>query len=126
MGQPQPLFRLFSVLFKQTLQFLQQINVINVLSIQYTMPGFEPTTSQTWVVSHNHWPGLPPHFYFNFETLFIPADGTTALVSSSDRLREDLEAQRRYREEATPIGYVKVELRKDDVQRRQVRVDNKE
>ena len=28
MGQPRPLFRLFSVLFKQTLlQFLQQINV---------------------------------------------------------------------------------------------------
>ena len=27
MGQPRPLFRLFSVFFKQTLQFLQQINV---------------------------------------------------------------------------------------------------
>ena len=32
-------------LFKQTLlQFLQQINVKNVMSIQYTALGFEPTT----------------------------------------------------------------------------------
>ena len=27
MGQPRPLFRLFSVFFKQTIKFLQQINV---------------------------------------------------------------------------------------------------
>ena len=27
MGQPRPLFNLFSVFFKQTIQFLQQINV---------------------------------------------------------------------------------------------------
>ena len=30
MGQPQPLFGLFISLFKQTIQFLQQINVNNV------------------------------------------------------------------------------------------------
>ena len=30
MGQPRPLFRLFSVFFKQTMQFLQQINVKHV------------------------------------------------------------------------------------------------
>ena len=41
MGQPRPLFRLFWVFFKQTLlQFLQQINVKNIMSIQYTAPGF--------------------------------------------------------------------------------------
>ena len=41
-------------LFKQTpIQFLPQINVKNVISIQYTVLGFEPTTSQSWVVSHN-------------------------------------------------------------------------
>ena len=34
-------------LFKQTIQFLLQINVKNVMSIQYTAPGFEPTTSRT-------------------------------------------------------------------------------
>ena len=44
MGQTRPLFRLFSVFFKQTIQFLQQINVKNVMSIQYPVPGFEPTT----------------------------------------------------------------------------------
>ena len=36
MGQPRPLFRIFSGLFKQTIQFLQPINVKNVMSIQYT------------------------------------------------------------------------------------------
>ena len=33
---------------------LQQINVKNVNSIQYTAPGFEPTTSWSWAISHNH------------------------------------------------------------------------
>ena len=41
-------------LFKQTAQFLQQINVKNVKSIPYMVLGFKPTTSRTWVVSHNH------------------------------------------------------------------------
>ena len=47
MGHPRPLFRLFSVFFKQTIQFLQQMNVKNVMSIQYPAPGFEPTTFGT-------------------------------------------------------------------------------
>ena len=37
-------FCLFSVFFKQTIHFLQQINVKNVLSIQFKAPGFEPMT----------------------------------------------------------------------------------
>ena len=42
-------------LFKQAqLLFLQQISVKNVMSIQYTAPGFELTTSGTWVITHNH------------------------------------------------------------------------
>ena len=41
-------------LFKQTSsQFLQQINV-EKMSIQYTVPGFEPTTFGTWVSSLYH------------------------------------------------------------------------
>ena len=43
MGQPWPLFLFIFGLFKQTVQFLQHINVKNVTSIQYTAPGFEPT-----------------------------------------------------------------------------------
>ena len=43
MGQPS-LFLFTFCLFKQTIQFLQQMNVKNVMSIQYTVPGFEPTT----------------------------------------------------------------------------------
>ena len=34
-------------LFKQTIQFLQQMNVTNVMSIQYPALGFEPTTFGT-------------------------------------------------------------------------------
>ena len=33
---------------------LQQINVKNVNSIQHMVPGFEPTSSRSWVTSHNH------------------------------------------------------------------------
>ena len=49
MGQPQPLFVYF-----RSFQANKQYNVKNVMNIQYTVPGFKPTTSQTWVVSHNH------------------------------------------------------------------------
>ena len=44
MGHPRPLFHLFSSLFKQALQFIQQIYVKNVLTIEYTARGFEPKT----------------------------------------------------------------------------------
>ena len=47
MGQTRPIFRLFLVFFKQTIQFLQQMNVKNVMSIQYPAPGFEPMTFGT-------------------------------------------------------------------------------
>ena len=60
MGQPRPLFRFYFWSIQKTIQFLQLINIkkCNVHSAYST--GFEPTTSQTWVVSHNHRPGLPP------------------------------------------------------------------
>ena len=48
------LFLFLFSLFKQTIQFLQQINVKKCLYIQYMILGFEPTTYWTWVVSHNH------------------------------------------------------------------------
>ena len=54
MDQPRPLFTFIFSLFKQTTQFLQQINVKNVMSIQYLPPGFKPMTFGTWVSSHNH------------------------------------------------------------------------
>ena len=41
-------------LLKQSKQFLQQINMKNVMSIQYVVPGFEPTNFGMWVSSHNH------------------------------------------------------------------------
>ena len=47
LGQPRPLFLFIFGLFKQTIQFLQQMNVKNVMSIQYLAPGFEPTTFGT-------------------------------------------------------------------------------
>ena len=42
LGLVRPLFRLFLVFFKQTIQILQQINV--KMSIQYPKPGFELMT----------------------------------------------------------------------------------
>ena len=52
-NKPTPPF-IFGLLFKKQYNFLQQINVNKVMSIQYMALGFEPTTSQTWVVSRNH------------------------------------------------------------------------
>ena len=40
-------FRLFSVFSNKQYNILQQINVKNVISIQFTAPGFEPTTFRT-------------------------------------------------------------------------------
>ena len=47
MGQTRPIFRLFLVFFKQTIQFLQQINVKHVMSFQFPVLGIEPTTLRT-------------------------------------------------------------------------------
>ena len=47
-------FFIYFRLFKQILQFLQQIYVKNVRSIQYTAPGFESSTIGRRVSSHNH------------------------------------------------------------------------
>ena len=50
MGQPQPLFHLFSVLFKQTLlQFLQQINVKKCHVHPVYSAGIR--THDLWIVS---------------------------------------------------------------------------
>ena len=45
-GQTPASFSFIFGLFKQTIQFLQQINVKNVMSIQYTALGLEPKSSQ--------------------------------------------------------------------------------
>ena len=52
MGQPRPLFRLFLVFPNKQFNFYNES--MWKMSIQYMAPGFEPTTVQTWVVSHNH------------------------------------------------------------------------
>ena len=44
-------FRSFS---NKQYNFLQQINVKNVMSIQYPVPRFEPTSFRMQVSSHNH------------------------------------------------------------------------
>ena len=58
-GQPQPLFRLFSVFWNKQYTFTTIQCEKNVMPIQYMAPGFKPTTSQTWVVSHNHYTWAP-------------------------------------------------------------------
>ena len=47
-------------LFKQTLQFLQEINV--KMSIQYLALGFELMVSRQWVSSLNHQTRAPTHY----------------------------------------------------------------
>ena len=48
--------------FKQALQFFTT-NRCKKISIQYTAPGFKPTTFWTWVITHKH----PPYFQSLFE-----------------------------------------------------------
>ena len=48
------LFFVYFSLFKQTLLFLQQKYVKKIMTIQYTVTGFKPTTFETQVSSHNH------------------------------------------------------------------------
>ena len=67
MGQPRPLFRLFLVLSNNQYNFYN--NQCEKMFIQYTAPGFEPTTSQTWIVTHNHLSRAPAHP----KTIFVGA-----------------------------------------------------
>ena len=60
-GQTPALFSFIFSLFKQTIQFLQQINVKNVMSIQYTVPGFEPATFRRESPPITTRPGPLPH-----------------------------------------------------------------
>ena len=58
-GQPRRLLPFIFSLFKQTsLQFYTKI--CEKMSIQFTVPGFKPTTSGSWVSPHNHWIRAPP------------------------------------------------------------------
>ena len=52
MGQTQPLFIYFRSL--QTHIAISTTNKCEIMSIQYTVPGFELTTFGTRVSSHNH------------------------------------------------------------------------
>ena len=42
MGLPRPIFRLFSVFSNKQYNFYNKLMWKNVMSIQYTAPGFEP------------------------------------------------------------------------------------
>ena len=54
MGHSQPLFRLPLVFWNKQSNFYRKSMCTNVMSIQYTVPSFKPTTSRTWVASLNH------------------------------------------------------------------------
>ena len=47
MGQTRPLFHLFSVFSNKQNNFFNKSMCKNFMSIQYTVPGFEPTTFGT-------------------------------------------------------------------------------
>ena len=52
-GPTRPLFRLFLV-FSNKHHYNFYNKYMWKMSIQYTVPGFKPTTFGTWVSSHNH------------------------------------------------------------------------
>ena len=54
------LFFIYSLIFKHTLQILQQIGM-RKMTIQYMMPGFELTTSGSWFSIHNNQTTAPAH-----------------------------------------------------------------
>ena len=62
MGQPRPLFRLFSVFSNK--HYNSYNKYMWKMSIQYTVPGFEPTTFRPWASSHNHWTRAPTPIKF--------------------------------------------------------------
>ena len=66
MGQPRPLFRLFSVFSNKQYNFYNKSVWIKVMSIQYPAPGFEPMTFGTWVSSHNHQTRAPTQTFVLF------------------------------------------------------------
>ena len=62
-GQPRPLFRLFSVFFKQTTQFLQQIYVKKCpSSIRCRDSNPRPSERESLPITTR--PGLPPNSFF--------------------------------------------------------------
>ena len=61
MGQPWPLFHLFSVFSNKQYNFYNKS--MWKMSIQYMVPGFEPTTFGTCVSSHNHYTRAPAQFF---------------------------------------------------------------
>ena len=54
-------FRLFSVVSNKQYNFYNKSMCKNVICIQYSAPGFKPTTSQTWVISYKHYTMAPDH-----------------------------------------------------------------
>ena len=66
------LFFIYFRPFKHTpVQYLQQINAKNVMSIQYTVPEFELTTFGTRVSSHNHQTKAPALIFLVESTMFL-------------------------------------------------------
>ena len=53
-GHPLPLFCLFSVFFYSNKHYIFNKKSIWKMSCPCTVPGFKPTTSRPWVISHNH------------------------------------------------------------------------
>ena len=75
-ANPGLFFVYFQSFFTQTMQFLQQIKMKNVMSIHYMALGIKSMTSQTWVISYYHWtraPALTVELLLNFCTRLAPS-----------------------------------------------------
>ena len=91
MGHPRPLFRLFSVFFKQTIQFLQQINVKNVKSIKYLATGFKPTPLERESPPITTRPGLPPPVFVYFQFYVSKINDRQIIVSVNQLIKWNYE-----------------------------------
>ena len=53
-GQPRPLLSFIFGSFQTNINTIDATNKCEKMSIQYMVPGFEPTTFRSWVSSYNH------------------------------------------------------------------------
>ena len=60
------------------------------MSIQYTAPGFEPTTSQTLVISHNHYTRAPADSLSNSYSIVIVTKQLLLIKNHRFRLFVDM------------------------------------
>ena len=87
-ANPGLFYHLFSV-FSNKHHYNFTTNVCEKMSIQYTVPGFEPTAFGTWVSSHNHYTRAPARIVWRV-TLLMGWRPSSSSSSSSSSLPQSI------------------------------------